>query len=84
MNYKRLMVRNPTSFGTIVNSLGQTIEFFEHPTRGDESFVICVCHELELAQNSTFFDTEDMEDLDSDYVPNFLDGKLYIGDFLAN
>jgi len=78
------MAHNPTSYGTIVNSVGQTIEFFEHPTRGDESFVICACHELELAENSTFFDTEDMEDLDSDYVPNFLDGKLYIGDFLAN
>ena len=84
MNYKRLMEYNPTSFGEITNTLGQTIEFFEHPTKGDTTFVLCVCHELGLAEYSTFFETDDMEDLDGDYVPSFQEGNLYIGDFLAD
>lgn len=83
INYDKLMQNNPYSFDTIVNHLGQTIEFYEHPFRGDESPIICVCHELKLADYSTFFDLYDMMYLDGDYVPAFIDGKLFIGDFEA-
>jgi hypothetical protein len=82
-NYAKLMEHNPTSYGKITNSLGQEIEFFEHPTQGDMSFVICACHELEKAADSTFFETDDMEEEHGEYEPSFQDGKLHIGDFEA-
>ena len=78
LNYKKLMAHNPTVYGKTINSLGQTIVFVEHPTKGDEAEVICVCHKLELASYSTFFDTDDMED-GEDYEPSFEDGKFCIG-----
>ena len=77
------MKHNPTSFGTMTNSKGQEIEFFEHPIEGDMSFVICACHELEKAADSTFFETDDMEEEHGEYEPSFIDGKLHIGDFEA-
>ena len=63
----------------MVNSFGQTIEFFEHPLKGDEAEVLCVCHELELADYSGFFDTEDMEAEHGEYEPSFDNGILVIG-----
>ena len=48
MNYEKLMKHNPTSYGIIVNSIGQNIEFYEHPLKGDEFPVIIVCHELKI------------------------------------
>ena len=74
---------NPTSYGNITNSLGQEIEFLEHPLRGDEAEVICVCHELKLAQYSTFFETDDMEAEHKEYEPSFQNGVLFIGEFEA-
>lgn len=82
-NYEKLMSKNPTSFGTHVNSLGQTIEFYEHPIHGDGAEVICVSHELKLAANSTFFETDDMIAEHREYEPSFQDGKLFIGDMEA-
>jgi hypothetical protein len=82
INYGKLMAHNPTSFGTIVNSLGQIIEFYEHPIKGDGAEVLCVCHELQLADYSTFFETDDMTADHKEYEPSFQDGKLYIGDML--
>lgn len=79
INYKKLMKYNPTSYGTIVNRLGQTIEFYEHPIYGDTAEVICACHELQLADHSGFFETDDMAAKDSEYQPLFVDGKLQIG-----
>ena len=76
------MAHNPTSYGTITNSKGQEIDFLEHPIDGDMGFVICACHELEVAEDSTFFETDDMEG-GEDYEPSFVDGKLNIGDFEA-
>ena len=84
MNYAKLMQHNPTSFGTFTNSMGQIIDFLEHPLKGDEAQVICVCHELQLAEYSTFYETDDMTQDHREYEPSFLDGKLYIGEFLAN
>jgi len=83
MNYEKLMGYNPTSYGNITNSLGQEIEFLEHPLRGDEAEVICVCHELKLAQYSTFFETDDMEAEHKEYEPSFQNGVLFIGEFEA-
>jgi len=83
ISYEKLMKHDPTVYETIVNSKGQSIVLVEHPTKGDEEQVICVCHELKLADYSGFYDTEDMTQEDSDYQPNFQDNQLYIGDFKA-
>lgn len=84
MNYQKLMEHNPTNLGYIVNDLNQIIEFYEHPIHGDYAEVICVCHELELAANSTFFETTDMQEDHKEYEPSFIEGKLHIGGFLAD
>lgn len=81
-NYDKLMELNPTSYGKMTNSKGQEIEFFEHPTRGDEAPVICACHELKKAADSSFFETDDMIAEHGEYEPSFEDGKLHIGGFL--
>jgi len=83
MNYEKLMGHNPTSYGKMTNSIGQEIEFYEHPLKGDEAEVICVCHELKLAQYSTFFETDDMVAEHGEYEPSFQDGVLFIGGFEA-
>lgn len=83
LNYKKLMAHEPFSYGTIENKEGQTIEFYEDPISGDMTEVICVCHDLELAAYSTFFETGDMEASHGEYEPSFKDGKLWIGDFEA-
>lgn len=79
INYTKLMSHKPTSFGTMVNSIGQTIEFYEHPLRGDEAEVIAVCHDLQLAEYSSFFEIDDMIAEHGEYEPTFEDGKLLIG-----
>lgn len=79
-NYEKLMSQKPTVYETFKNSLGQEIDLVEHPTKGDESFVICVNHKLKLAEDSTFFETDDMTAEHGEYEPSFKDGKLYIGD----
>ncbi len=79
LNYKKLMALKPTSYGVYVNSLGQTIDFLEHPLKGDEAEVICACHELELADYSSFFETDDMIQDHREYEPTFVEGKLLIG-----
>jgi hypothetical protein len=81
INYSKLMKHNPTVYGQLSNKLGQTIEFVEDPIHGDEAQVICVCHELELADYSTFFETDDMEADHGEYEPSFVNGELYIGEF---
>lgn len=82
-NYDKLMALNPTSYGKMTNSIGQEIEFFEHPTLGDMAEVICACHELKKAADSSFFETDDMKEDHKEYEPKFIEGKLHIGDFEA-
>lgn len=48
------MAQNPTSLGTLTNSLFQIIEFYEHPTQGDSYPIICVCHDIEMAHSSDY------------------------------
>ena len=80
MNYEKLMAQNPFKLGVVMNEKGQRIDFYEHPIWGDEAPIICVSHDLKLAANSTFFDTEDMTSEYDDYRPWFdIDGKLQIG-----
>lgn len=81
MDYKKLMDWNPTEYDRMINSKGQEIVFYEHPTRGDEEFVICVCHKLKLAEYSDFFETDDMMAEHGDYEPWFDESdKLRIGE----
>lgn len=79
MNYEKLMAYNPTSYGKMKNSLGQEIEFFEHPLKGDGAPVLCVSHELKLADYSTFYETDDMIASHGEYEPTFENGVLLIG-----
>ena len=81
LNYEKLMSENPTVYGKMVNSKGQEIVFVEHPTKGDEAEVICVCHELKLASYSGFYETDDMEAEHKEYEPSFVDGKFVIGEY---
>ena len=80
MNYEKLMSYNPTEYGRMTNSIGQDIVFYEHPLKGDESPVICVSHELKLAEYSTFFELDDMIADHKEYEPSFQNGDLFIGD----
>jgi len=84
MNYQWLMSQNPTKYDSMTNSIGQQIDFYEHPTKGDSTFVLCVCHELKLADYSTFMETDDMMASHGEYEPSFQDGMLWIGDSPAN
>jgi hypothetical protein len=81
LNYAKLMSHNPTKLGGMMNDLQQKIDFYEHPTKGDEAEVIAVSHELELASYSTFYDLDDMTALHGEYQPSFQDGKFFIGKF---
>lgn len=78
------MAHNPTSYGSMINSLGQKIEFYEHPTKGDTSYVICVSHELQRAEDSVFYEVDDMVADHGKYEPSFIDGILHIGGYPAN
>jgi hypothetical protein len=79
MNYTKLMSHNPTKYGSFINSIGQTIDFYEHPLRGDESPVLCVCHELQLASYSDFWELDDMTAGHREYEPKFIDSELRYG-----
>lgn len=81
INYNKLMDHNPTSYGEMANSKGQVIDFMEHPTKGDLYPIICVSHELKLADYSGFYETDDMEADHKEYEPSFVNGKLMIGEF---
>jgi hypothetical protein len=80
MKYQKLMSFNPTEYGSMTNSQGQKIVFVEHPTKGDEYPVIAVCHELELAGVTDFFELDDMMAEHGEYEPWFDEkGELIIG-----
>jgi len=79
MNYQKLISQAPTVYDSFVNRRGQTIELVEHPELGEEYPVICVCHELQLAAASEFWDTEDMLADHGEYEPSFVSGELVYG-----
>jgi hypothetical protein len=78
MNYKNLVAMRPTECGSIVNSTGQEIVFVEHPLKGDEYPVIAVCHALEVAATTDFFDLDDMVADHKEYEPWFNEDKELI------
>lgn len=78
--YNKLMSLNPTVYGQMINTKGQMIDFVEHPYFGDEHTVIAVCHKLELAGDTEFFEMDDMLAHHGEYEPWFTDsGELEIG-----
>ena len=78
MNYEKLVEYSPTEYGRLTNRLGQEIIFVEHPFKGDEHPVIAVCHTLEIAKTTEFFDVNDMMAVE-DYEPFFIGGELQYG-----
>ena len=78
-NFEKLMEYNPFTYESFINSKGQTIDFIEHPIKGDLAEVIVVCKELNKACDSGFFETDDMLASHREYEPTFKEGKLFIG-----
>lgn len=79
LNYENLIKNNPTIYEEFTNSLGQKITFVEHPLKGDEAPVICICHELKLASYSDFFELDDMLASHKEYEPVFVNGEFQHG-----
>jgi hypothetical protein len=77
LNYQRIMALNPTVYCTITNSIGQTFDLVEHPTKGDEYTVIIMYHAEKLAVDSEFWDTADMES-GGDYMPVYMYGDMHL------
>lgn len=75
LNYQRLMALKPTVYTTFINSVGQSIELVEHPSKGEEYPVIIVYHAEKLAVCSHFWDTKDMTS-NSDYEPIYKHGQI--------
>jgi len=85
MNYEKLMAHEPTKLDSMTNSLGQLIDFYEHPLRGDEFPVIIVCHEKKLADYTDFMECDDMMADHKEYEPTFDKwGLLNIGGTIFN
>lgn len=83
-NYNTLIKENLTVYVELTNSLGQIIKLVEHPIFGDESPIIAICDELQLAEGTGFFDCEDMLENHLEYEPKFINSHLYIGDNKCN
>ena len=79
MNYQKLMDLNPTKYGEIINKQNQLIEFFEHPYYGQDRPVIAVCRALKLANETDFYELDDMTATHEDYRPAFINGVLRYG-----
>ena len=75
LKFKKIEELNPHVYDKIINKTGQKVEFWEHPTLGDDYPVIVAFPELELAFNSEFMETSDMTGGD-DYEPHCVDGEL--------
>ena len=78
-NYEKLMSHEPTEYTQIVNAAGQTITMYEHPLQSDIAPVILVIHSEQFAQDSDFFETDDMTaggDYEPVYIPELRAFKL--------
>lgn len=69
----KFMAMDPTLIDQGTNSLGQIWQAYEHPTKGDETFVYVMIGDV-LA-SSEFFDTEDFYH-GSDYEPTLVDNEI--------
>jgi hypothetical protein len=77
--YAALIKHNPTIYTEFVNQSGQKVQLAEHPAYGDESFVIAMFPELEMAFDTDFFDTDDMTADDHEYEPYVHNSTLHYG-----
>jgi len=75
LNYSKLMALKPTKYSSIKNQLGQKVDIYEHPIKGDEAEVIAVIEEFKEAVNTGFFDTEDFYE-GSEYNPIYKDREI--------
>ena len=64
LDFFNLMKKNPTKYSSMVNRIGQHVDFYEDPLNGDEIEVILVFPELNRAFYSDFFETDDMMNVD--------------------
>lgn len=60
------MEHEPTKLGSITNQLGQLVEFYEHPTLGDEAPVYAKIGDVVI--NTGLYETDDFHS-DSEYNP---------------
>ena len=81
INFKKLMAYEPTVYDTMINSIGQKVEFMEHPTQGDMAEVIVAFPDLKLAFYSGFFECDDMMASHKEYEPSVVDNEFYMGGF---
>lgn len=67
---------NPFIYGSVTNKLGQTFEFAEHPTKGDNVGVCIIYHAEKIVCISDFWDWEEMTI--PEYTPYFVNGQIEI------
>lgn len=79
LNYTKLTALEPTVYTTFTNSVGQLIKLVEHPLKGDESPVIAVCDELQLAAYTDFYETGEIDEVGGEYEVWFCDNELLHG-----
>lgn len=68
IHYSSFMKNDPTKVGSVINQVGQLIEFYEHPIFGDTHTLIGVCKAEQIAFHTDFFDIDDFG-IGSDYNP---------------
>ena len=79
LNYTRLISLDPTIYETMTNSLGQKVQLAEHPILGQDTFVICIFPDLQLAFYSDFHDCDDMLADHKEYEPICIDNTFLHG-----
>ena len=67
LNFARLTAVNPTIYKESINSLGQRIQFVEHPIQGDEYPIICIFPDLQFAYASDFFELGEIDEIGGEY-----------------
>lgn len=75
------MSQDPFKMGEYTNNIGQLIEFYEHPTRGDEACVYALIEGHLI--NTGFMDLDDMIADHGEYTPKIIYGNLYAGRYLV-
>lgn len=74
VNFEKLMAKEPYMLDEMTNTQGLRIEFYEHPSLGDEAPVLVVFPAEKLAFSSDFYETDDMM-TNGDYEPQLMDDQ---------
>lgn len=74
--YNDIMSKKPYVYDGFVNSMNQMVVLLEHPTEGDDAPVIVSFPEHGVMFDSGFMETDDMKNMDGDYVPHLVDGEM--------